>query len=317
MKPLLLFVILIAHIQPVMADQILQFGMIYPSDFKAGAVVHEGSGSTIQTLVIVNLGTASFNLQDIRFSSFLVSTTTPVNPDVRVPTTFPNFVLMPGQAYGYINGDFFQQPTLEYVQSIFPSVTSVTVNPDTPLYVSFVNPLGSGVDFQNSQSVVHYQLSIGGASVNWTTTYEMGYPDLQPGFTSGTLGNTTSNAVLVPTTVSFTFSGFFPPISNPPVLNMAKAGQAIAVKFSLHGNQGLNIFVTGYPKSQEVRCDTDAPLNDAQATDTAGGSSLTYDPSTDQYTYAWKTAKSWGGTCRQLIVQLTNGTDHVANFQFK
>jgi probable HAF family extracellular repeat protein len=120
-----------------------------------------------------------------------------------------------------------------------------------------------------------------------------------------------------PVFTPFAFTGFFPPISNPPVLNEVKAGQAIPVKFSLHGNQGLNIFATGYPKSQEVLCDTDAPLNDVQATNTAGGSSLTYDPSTDQYTYTWKTDKSWGGTCRQLIVQLTDGTTHVANFHFK
>ncbi len=120
-----------------------------------------------------------------------------------------------------------------------------------------------------------------------------------------------------PVPTPFAFIGFFPPISNPPVLNEVKAGQAIPVKFSLHGNQGLNIFAMGYPRAQGVICDTDAPLNDVQPTDTAGGSSLTYDPSTDQYTYAWKTDKSWGGTCRQLIVQLTDGTAHVANFQFK
>jgi len=54
-----------------------------------------------------------------------------------------------------------------------------------------------------------------------------------------------------------------------------------------------------------------------QQTVTAGESSLTYDPSRDQYTYVWKTDKSWGGTCRQVIVQLTDGTHHVAKFRFK
>src|SRR5262249_6244663 len=110
---------------------------------------------------------------------------------------------------------------------------------------------------------------------------------------------------------------FFSPISNPPVLNMVKAGQAIPVKFSLNGNQGLNIFATGYPVSQPISCSINAPLNDVQQTVTAGGSSLTYDPSTEQYTYVWKTDKSWFSTCRQLVVQLTDRTNHVANFQFK
>jgi len=54
-----------------------------------------------------------------------------------------------------------------------------------------------------------------------------------------------------------------------------------------------------------------------QQTVTAGGSSLTYDPSTEQYTYVWKTDKSWFSTCHQLVVQLTGGANHVANFQFK
>jgi hypothetical protein len=112
------------------------------------------------------------------------------------------------------------------------------------------------------------------------------------------------------------FTGFFPPISNPPVLNMVKAGQALPVKFSLDGDRGLNIFATGYPRSQQINCATGASLNDVQQTVTAG-SGLTYDSSMEQYTYVWKTDQGWGGMCRRLIVQLTDGSDHTANFQFK
>src|SRR5262249_16492205 len=43
------------------------------------------------------------------------------------------------------------------------------------------------------------------------------------------------------------FTGFFPPISNVPVVNVVQAGQAIPVTFSLGGNQGLTIFAPGYP----------------------------------------------------------------------
>jgi extracellular elastinolytic metalloproteinase len=31
----------------------------------------------------------------------------------------------------------------------------------------------------------------------------------------------------------------------------------------------------------------------------------------------WKTQKAWAGTCRQLIIRLDDGTDHIANFKFK
>jgi len=115
----------------------------------------------------------------------------------------------------------------------------------------------------------------------------------------------------------FTFSGFFSPVNNPPTLNMVSAGKAIPVKFSLNGDQGLDIFAAGYPVSQQITCDSTAPIGVIEETVTAGSSSLSYDPTTDQYTYVWKTNSAWAGTCRQLIIKLADGSEHVANFKFK
>ena len=36
-----------------------------------------------------------------------------------------------------------------------------------------------------------------------------------------------------------------------------------------------------------------------------------------QYVYVWKTDKAWSGTCRQLVVKLSDNTEHRANFRFK
>jgi hypothetical protein len=91
---------------------------------------------------------------------------------------------------------------------------------------------------------------------------------------------------------------------------------AIPVKFSLGGDQGLDIFAAGSPSSRQIACDTGPPLDAIEATVTAGGSSLSYDASTDQYAYVWKTQKAWAGTCRQLDVQLSDGSHHVASFSF-
>jgi hypothetical protein len=44
--------------------------------------------------------------------------------------------------------------------------------------------------------------------------------------------------------------------------------------------------------------DAAAPIDSVESTVTAGGSSLTYDPTRDQYTYVWKTEKAWAGQCR-------------------
>ena len=41
--------------------------------------------------------------------------------------------------------------------------------------------------------------------------------------------------------VIFAFSGFFQPVDNLQVVNVANAGRSIPVKFSLGGNQGLNV----------------------------------------------------------------------------
>src|SRR5215813_7003106 len=118
-------------------------------------------------------------------------------------------------------------------------------------------------------------------------------------------------------TVRYNFSGFFHPVDNPPTVNAVNAGRAIPLKFSLSGDKGLNIFGPGYPASQQIACDDGAPASEIEQTVTAGGSSLSYDAASDQYSYVWKTEKSWAGTCRQLILRLNDGSERVAFFKFK
>jgi hypothetical protein len=117
-------------------------------------------------------------------------------------------------------------------------------------------------------------------------------------------------------TFVYDFTGFFQPVDNAPTVNRTKAGSAVPVKFSLAGDQGLDIFAAGSPGSQTVACTSGAPIDVVEQTVTAGGSSLQYDPATGQYTYVWKTDKSWAGTCRQLIVKLGDGQEHTAQFNF-
>jgi FG-GAP repeat protein len=117
--------------------------------------------------------------------------------------------------------------------------------------------------------------------------------------------------------VPFNFSGFFPPVDSPPAVNVVNAGRAIPVKFSLSGDQGLDIFAEGFPVSQQIACGDGAPESEIEQTVTAGGSSLSYDVESDTYTYVWKTEDSWAGTCRQLILRLNDGSERVAYFKFK
>jgi hypothetical protein len=116
---------------------------------------------------------------------------------------------------------------------------------------------------------------------------------------------------------AYSFGGFKQPVDSLPTVNQMKAGGAVPVKFSLAGNQGLGIFADGYPKSQSIACNSTASVDGIEETVSAGGSSLSYDAASDTYSYIWKTDKAWAGTCRQLVLKLTDGASYRANFQFK
>jgi len=92
-------------------------------------------------------------------------------------------------------------------------------------------------------------------------------------------------------------------------------GSSIPLRFSLAGNQGLSIFLAGYPRSHRIACDTTTRLGNSEPTQSADG--LSYNPATDQYNYVWKTSSSWSGTCRQLMVIMKDGAVHYANISFK
>jgi|GEM_PF-1170563 Arabinogalactan endo-1,4-beta-galactosidase len=153
--------------------------------------------------------------------------------------------------------------------------------------------------------------SVGSVPVTWSHID----PALYGSHGSFTVTGTTQfGSVTADVSVIYDFAGFRPPLANLPTMNTANAGTAKPLKFSLDGDQGLAVFADGYPVSQQIACDTGAPIGSAAPTSASGA--LTYDPATGEYKYTWKTAKSWAGTCRQVIVKLDDGTDHRANFRF-
>jgi len=72
--------------------------------------------------------------------------------------------------------------------------------------------------------------------------------------------------VLGNATASSEFTGFFSPVDNTPTINSVKAGQGVPVRFSLGGDQGLDIFAPGYPKSQTAACDPGAQVDGVEST---------------------------------------------------
>jgi hypothetical protein len=127
-------------------------------------------------------------------------------------------------------------------------------------------------------------------------------------------GNTSSTTVHYQ--VRYRFSGFFAPIDNPPVLNVAKAGDTIPVPFSLATNQGDDV-LAGPAVSTVVPC-APKPATDNVET-TLGPSTPPLVHLGGGYVYAWKTSKTWGDgkACRELVLTLKDGTAHRALFRLR
>jgi hypothetical protein len=115
---------------------------------------------------------------------------------------------------------------------------------------------------------------------------------------------------------SFTFSGFLPPVEDAPAVNTVQAGRAIPVRFSLGGDQGLDVFADGSPAVALVPCDG-GPASEVEESTTRDRSELGYAPGSDQYTFLWSTDRSWSRTCRELRLTFRDGQTHVARFAFR
>jgi len=111
------------------------------------------------------------------------------------------------------------------------------------------------------------------------------------------------------------FTGFLPPINNVRTTPI-HPGKGVPIQFILGGYRGLDIFAAGSPYSVGINCPLSAGTGEVLLTDTAGNSGLSYDPTTDTYTYVWKTDKAWAGTCRRLVVAFGDGSVRTADFAF-
>jgi hypothetical protein len=116
---------------------------------------------------------------------------------------------------------------------------------------------------------------------------------------------------------AYAFDGFRRPVDNGG-WNGAKAGSAIPVKFSLGGDQGLDVITGGYPTATQIACaNSSTTIEPVAAVTTASNSGLTYDAVADQYVYVWKTSKAWAGKCYRFELGLNDGTSHTFDVQFK
>jgi hypothetical protein len=108
----------------------------------------------------------------------------------------------------------------------------------------------------------------------------------------------------------YDLAGPFRPVDPMPVVNTVKGGSAVPVKFGLGGNRGLDVLAAGYPKTMTVPC---AGATDAvEQTVSANSPALSYDGTSGQYTYVWKTPRTTG--CRDLVLRFRDGSELTSRF---
>lgn len=126
---------------------------------------------------------------------------------------------------------------------------------------------------------------------------------------------------VVQITVLFDFLGFRQPVESYPVLNTAKAGRSIPIKWQVSDGAGGFLGDLGIVAALQfapVSCDAeDGAFENPVDADDSGNSGLRYDTVDEQYIYSWKTAKGMKDTCHLFGLTLTDGTTHLVRFKLK
>ncbi|MCK8610044.1 PxKF domain-containing protein [Agromyces sp. C10] len=195
-------------------------------------------------------------------------------------------------------------PVVNLTCPVGPFLLGETV-PDAQWTASDPSP-GSGLAGADSGSIAVSTSSVGAKTLS-----------VPAGAVSDIAENTSLESNVCSYSVVYDFTGFLRPVDMGTTFNSVKAGSAVPMKFSLDGDQGLGIIAAGFPKINRYTCGPIPNVDPIEETVNAGGSSLSYDPVTDQYNYVWKTDKGWAGSCGTFTLKLDDGTTHTVNFQFK
>jgi methionine-rich copper-binding protein CopC len=129
-------------------------------------------------------------------------------------------------------------------------------------------------------------------------------------------GNTATTSVSY--TVQYKFDGFYNPVNNPDIVNSAKAGQAIPIKWQLtdyYGNPVENIGTWSVNVALTGTCGV-GPIDPIE-TYAAGASGWQY-LGDGYWQFNWKTPKTYAGLCITMTLYLGDGDlTHIALFKFR
>ncbi len=228
--------------------------------------------------------------------------------------------------------------TITFDNVTSPGTTSVTTSGagtpppsgfklgDPPVYYSIETTAGysgpihicinySGISYGSEKNLKLFHWS--STTNSWQNVTDPGYPDLVHHIICGTVTSFSLFGIFEP---SYNFTGFLPPVENPPVMNAAKAGSTVPVKWQLTDGNGGYIsdlsVVTGI-ELQGVPCSGGTASNVIEEAMTSGSSGLHYDATANQFIYTLKTEKSMAGNCYLLTLTLYGFNEYEAYFELK
>ncbi len=116
--------------------------------------------------------------------------------------------------------------------------------------------------------------------------------------------------------VVYAFSGFSAPVNDPPVLNVANAGQAIPLRWQLLDANGAPVTdLAGVTLTvSNLACALGS--GDNEVTESAAGRSGLLNLGDGNYQFNWQTPRNYANSCRTLHLDLGEGTTRTARFQF-
>jgi len=133
-------------------------------------------------------------------------------------------------------------------------------------------------------------------------------------------GNEASTSIQY-TIVAWTIKGFYQPVDNPPIVNVAKSGSTIPLKFevfkTVSGEEITDTSIVQLLKPQKISYSSINGLQTDEIELTAtGDTSLRYDPIEGQFIYNWKTP-SQKDTYWKVTVYTIDGSSISALFRLK
>jgi hypothetical protein len=116
--------------------------------------------------------------------------------------------------------------------------------------------------------------------------------------------------------VSYNFVGFSSPVDNNGILNVAKAGSAIPLKWRLLDANGAAVTNLGSVKvtAASLSCPLGATADLLE--EVAAGASGLQNLGDGYYQFNWKTPTTYAKSCKAMNLDLGEGSARTALFQF-